>query len=181
MAATTTPSPAGEPVRSVMFVCTGNVCRSAYAEHLLRHLVPGVKVSSAGTFALVGEGMEAQMAAELRRRGPDPSAFRASALDSRVLDVDLVVTMSDRQLGFLVEEYPGVARRAGLLGHVAELGQESGGEPLTRGAVAAWSRRTHPGGRNVPDPYRRPAEEAAACANLLDDLVGQVAELLSPA
>ncbi|MBB5832735.1 arsenate reductase/protein-tyrosine-phosphatase family protein [Brachybacterium aquaticum] len=179
MPATTTPSPAGEPVRSVMFVCTGNVCRSAYAEHLLRHLVPDIEVSSAGTFALVGEGMEAQMAAELRRRGPDPSAFRASALDSRVLDADLVLTMSDRQLGFVVEEYPGTARRAGLVGHVPELAEQAGSGPLTRESIAAWSRLALPRGRNVPDPYRRPAAEAAACADLLDDLVGQLATLLS--
>lgn len=172
---------AGDPVRSVLFVCTGNVCRSAYAEHLLRHLVPDVEVSSCGTFALVGDPMEAQMAAELRRRGPDPSAFRASALSPAVLGADLVLTMSGRQLEHVVDEHPGAARRSGLLGHVPELAAELEGAPLTRQAVAAWSRRPHPRGLDVPDPYRRPAEEAAACADLLDELVGTLAGLLSPA
>lgn len=169
-----------DPIRSVLFVCTGNVCRSAYAEHLLRHLVPHVEVSSCGTFALLGNPMESQMATELRRRGPDPTDFRASALDPASLNADLVLTMSERQLEHLVEEHPGAARRSGLLGHVPELAAELDGAPLTRQAVAAWSRRSHPSGRAVPDPYRRPAEEAAACADLLDELVSTLAELLSP-
>lgn len=37
------------PVRRVLFVCLGNICRSPSAEAVLRHMAPDLEIDSAGT------------------------------------------------------------------------------------------------------------------------------------
>ena len=57
---------------SILTVCSGNICRSPLAEQLLRvglTDLAGVTVSSAGTIALVGEGMPAEAQALSVRYG----------------------------------------------------------------------------------------------------------------
>ncbi|MFC0674726.1 arsenate reductase/protein-tyrosine-phosphatase family protein [Brachybacterium hainanense] len=173
-----TPASADGPVRSVLFVCTGNVCRSPFAELLLRTQVAGLAVASRGTYALVDSEMEQQMAGQLSLRGVSSAGFRSRQLEIEDLEADLVLTMSDRQRALILEENPAAARRTGQLGHVPELLSLTGGAPLTRERVADWSRRSHPAGRNVPDPYRRSPETAARSAQMIDDLVAQLADLL---
>ena len=72
----------------VLVVCTGNICRSPMAEHLLRaglaaRGVEGVEVSSAGTHGLVGEPVQQHASAVLTERGIDHSAFAARRLIRR--------------------------------------------------------------------------------------------------
>ena len=42
------------PVNSVAFICHGNIMRSAIAEAMFRSAAPGIRVESAGTFAIAG-------------------------------------------------------------------------------------------------------------------------------
>src|SRR6476620_8838125 len=58
----------------LLFICTGNICRSPFAEILTRHLLRGrlggrgagaFEVSSAGVSAVVGSGMHPDSRAEL--------------------------------------------------------------------------------------------------------------------
>ena len=58
---------------SILVVCTGNICRSPIAERFLRHALPGMKIDSAGTGALIGH--EA-----------DESAVKIAALHGLSLD-----------------------------------------------------------------------------------------------
>ena len=46
---------------TIITVCTGNVCRSPLAEHLLQlelDGIPSIRVESAGTHALAGQGLD---------------------------------------------------------------------------------------------------------------------------
>jgi protein-tyrosine phosphatase len=80
----------------VVFVCTGNICRSPIAEKVLVHEleragIDGVRVSSAGTGDWhVGEPADPRAAALLRAEGyaDDHAARRFDALDA-----DLVVAL----------------------------------------------------------------------------------------
>ena len=67
---------------NLLFVCTANICRSAYAQLMTEHLLAGragVQVSSAGTHGFRDHPMDPPMAAQLagprgRRRGSSAAA-----------------------------------------------------------------------------------------------------------
>src|SRR5262245_40022021 len=68
----------------ILFVCTGNICRSPTAEGVLRHrlekhgLHNEVEVDSAGTHAYhVGEAPDSRSVAAANRRGIDIGSLRA--------------------------------------------------------------------------------------------------------
>lgn len=78
---------------NILFVCTGNICRSPVAEHLLRDLVGDRHtVSSAGTAGLTGYAMDPRSVEYLRLRGIDGNDFTARRVSRRILkNQDLVV------------------------------------------------------------------------------------------
>lgn len=102
---------------NVLFVCTGNVCRSPTAERLLlahaeRLGVSNVRSESAGVRAMVGYGMEATAREVLRGRGGDPSQFRARQLTPALSTAaDLVLTMTTRHRDRVLSEAPRAMRR----------------------------------------------------------------------
>jgi len=88
---------------SILFVCTGNICRSPIAEVLTRQLlheglgadVARFSVTSAGTAAIDGARMDPHSHTALAVRGLEhaASAFRARRLDeAMVAGADLVLT-----------------------------------------------------------------------------------------
>ena len=95
---------------SVLFVCTGNTCRSPLAEALtrrgarLRRLE--LTVASAGTFAVEGAPAAEHALRAAARRGADLSAHRSRPLgDESLAGVDLVVGMSPSHVQALPNGY----------------------------------------------------------------------------
>lgn len=85
----------------IVFVCTGNICRSPMAEGLVRQALASsahpeadrVVVQSAGVHGFENAAMEGQAAAILRQLGGDPSAFRSRRLSASMIGpADLVLT-----------------------------------------------------------------------------------------
>src|SRR6476619_5571814 len=86
--------------RGILFVCTGNICRSPYAERRLRQLLPeaAIPIASAGTGAVVGSDIEPATSDQLRRLGADVTGFSARAVSPQLLDgAELVLTMTRAQ------------------------------------------------------------------------------------
>ncbi|OLF08595.1 arsenate reductase/protein-tyrosine-phosphatase family protein [Actinophytocola xanthii] len=195
----------------ILFVCTGNVCRSAFAELLTRRLLDRalppataarVSVASAGCAALTGAGVHPLTRAELAVRGVPGArvnAHVARQVDERMLaGADVVLTAERRHRAHVVELYPEALGRTFCL---RELHRLLSGvdlrvreDPVARlhaaVATAAGRRGMIPPVSAeqdaVPDPFGRPAEAhrqaAALIGDLLADLVTDlVTDLVVPA
>ncbi len=144
-------------MKRVLFVCTGNICRSPTAEGVLRKLAHElgveVHVESAGTHDYhVGNPPDERAQHHARGRGYDLSAQRARQLHKRDFETfDLIVAMDRGHMKLLEQSCPPQHRRK--LRMLVE-------------------------GRDVPDPYYGGAEGfeqvldmvEAACRGLLQEL-----------
>ncbi|RMB61884.1 dTDP-4-dehydrorhamnose 3,5-epimerase family protein [Tessaracoccus antarcticus] len=158
-----------EPYR-VLFVCTANICRSAYADVVARGTgITGIDFSSAGTHALVGQGIDPPMAAQVGNRG-DTSAHRARQLTRQMVgDADLILAMGVEHRRYILDEWPTLGRKVFLLGHVArEMARLPESVTLDNLTSHLWRHRSADPSDEVADPYRRGPEVAATCAGTID-------------
>lgn len=119
---------AGSPYR-ILFVCTGNTCRSPLAEALARAELERrgwmqVRVASAGVAAVPGAPASPAAVTAAEDEGLDLRAHRARmATGAAIEDADLILAMGPSHLGWLAELVP--AERLHLLGDFAA-GEEAG-------------------------------------------------------
>lgn len=163
---------AGEsaPTYRVLFVCTANICRSAYADVVAQRDAPaGVTFNSAGIRALVGEGIDPPMAALVAGRG-DPTAHRARQLTRELVAAsDLIITMDTDHRRYILDEWPALGRKAFVIGHVArEMTRLPDDVTLDTLVEHLWRNRTAQINDGVPDPYRRGDAAAASAAGTID-------------
>ena len=179
----------------ILVVGVSNVCRSPVAEHLLRDRLKepipqqaGIRVSSAGTHALVGRPMDEHAACELRALGRDPHDFAASALTSgRVDRADLVLTATRELRSRVLEDAPRALRRTftlrefAALAPLATLAGPSGarGLPGLVAEAASWRGTAPVAGYDVPDPVGGSIADHRDVAWLLDTEVSRIAEVLA--
>ena len=75
----------------ILFVCTGNTCRSPMAEGLFKKLLndknaENIECSSAGLFAMTGDEVSLNSVKACERFGVDISAHRARRITAYILD-----------------------------------------------------------------------------------------------
>jgi protein-tyrosine phosphatase len=110
------PLPAA-PVRSVLVLCHGNICRSPFAEALLARLRPDLEIRSAGLAAAEDGPADATAARVAKGFGVDLSHHRSRpAAPALLRAADIVLVMEAPQAAAVGERAPDVAARTFLLG-----------------------------------------------------------------
>ena len=185
----------------ILFVCTGNVCRSAIAERLattwarekLAHSPEAdmVEIGSAGLSAVAGRPIDPHSAAALVELGGNPAGFRSRELTRELTeDADLVLTMTRDQRRTVLESTPHGLRRTFTLTEAADLLQRADLTglaflPLTQRARelgrrldAARAGRTRADGDDIADPigqdeavHREVADRVATALRQLADVL----------
>ncbi len=98
----------------ILFVCTGNTCRSPLACALARSA--GVDAQSAGISPLPGAPASAHTQTIARRYGVDLSGHRARQVDEALLrEAEAVWVMTEDHQALLDMMFPQYARKTGVL------------------------------------------------------------------
>ncbi|MEW6447884.1 MAG: low molecular weight protein arginine phosphatase [Bacillota bacterium] len=99
-------------MQRILFVCTGNTCRSSMAEGIFKNLlamegIEGVEVASAGIFALPGSPATPEAVDALAEWGIDLGGHRARLLSPEMVhEADLILTMTARHKEAVLEMAP---------------------------------------------------------------------------
>lgn len=91
---------------NVLFVCTGNTCRSPMAAALANEMIPSVTVKSAGVFAGAGSPVNDHALHALKEQGLTID-HHSKQISESVLDwSDLILTMTTGHRDTLTSQYP---------------------------------------------------------------------------
>jgi glycine hydroxymethyltransferase len=106
-------------MKTILFICTGNVCRSPMAEALFRHAVRGrgeFRAVSAGIGAVDGQPPTAHSVRAMRELGVDISGQRSRMLTVELVrSADFILGMTHGHVDTVALLYPPVAEKTFLL------------------------------------------------------------------
>lgn len=141
-------------VRTVLFVCSGNTCRSPMAAAIARHLIEsagksakaggrGVRVLSAGTFAGPGQPATREAVRALGKMGIDLGPHRSTPLTKEMLrDADAIYAMTASHLDSVLRLDPSSRDRVYLLDEEgADIPDPIGGPQNLYDDTAGWMKR----------------------------------------
>ena len=153
-------------IKRIVFVCTGNSCRSVMAQAVMRHTLAqrglgSIVVESAGVLAVNGMGATRETQTVLRAAGLDGSRHHARALSSDMIEAaDLLLVMEPFHAQQILRRAPSAAGKVHLLKTYGLTNDPSIANP------------------QIPDPIGKPLEVYEVCFNEIREAVERVAEAL---
>lgn len=129
---------------SILVVCTGNICRSPIGERLLRNAIPGKKIDSAGTGALVDTPADPSAIAVAEKNGLSLDKHLGRQFTSGLArQYDLILVMEKYHIEQISRIAPEARGKTMLFGH--------------------WLNQ-----REIPDPYRKSNEAFESVYRLIE-------------
>jgi len=107
-------------IKNILFVCTGNSCRSVMAAEFLKKILKDkakeFNISSAGTSALDGLEASSETKRIMLKEGIDISSHHSRRLTNQMLEeADLILVMEKAHLDIILNKKPEVESKLHLL------------------------------------------------------------------
>jgi len=137
-------------MKKILFICTGNTCRSVMAEALGRlwlkeNGLEDVEISSAGLAALPNMSAAPQAAEVMQKRGLNVENHSSKLLDVSVIEeAEIVFVMTHAHLDQLLTYYPEAEAKVKLISK-----------------------------NDIPDPFGGTVEEYEKCALQLEEAINK--------
>lgn len=149
-------------MKSVLFVCTGNTCRSPMAAALLKHYAQQagmeVRVASAGLGAFTGDSASEHAQAAMAELGLDLTDHRSRKFHPALAEeFDLILVMTENHRRHLLQTAPELGPKVFLLGEYSRMVRS--GEELTEQEAKVYE-IADPFGQSL-DVYRKVRDDIA--------------------
>ncbi|NLI58417.1 MAG: low molecular weight protein arginine phosphatase [Clostridium sp.] len=156
-------------MKNILFVCTGNTCRSPMAEGIFNHFIlnedklNGIKASSAGISVFGGDGANPKAQKAVKELfGIDISSHRSRAISKEDLEkADIILTMTRGHKEIILSIMPNVKFKTWTLKEYV-LGDKNLNESM-----------------DVQDPYGMSEKEYKNCAQELKELIDELISRLN--
>lgn len=130
-------------MKRVLFICTGNTCRSPMAKALLEKLIRQklkqdfYEVESAGLFAIDGLSASTEAIEVLRYENLDLTIHQSQSLTDQIVKwADIIITMTEAHYEQLLDLYPAAHDRVFTFSELAGLTESDVNDPYGKGQAA---------------------------------------------
>ncbi|WP_445170761.1 arsenate reductase/protein-tyrosine-phosphatase family protein [Mycolicibacterium sp. Dal123E01] len=162
----------------ILFICTGNICRSPMAERLATAFaaeadLTNFTASSAGTRAVIGHAIHDSAARIIQQSGGDTTGFAARQFNPKIASgADLILTMTKAHRDAVLETAPLKLHRTFTLGEAARLVSEHNARAVSE-LSALRPHLSDSDSSDIPDPIGQSDE-------VFEQVGAHIADLLPP-